>query len=237
LLIATAEVRHGDSTGNRQVLLRQCNDAWCVNPPLTNALGILADILWMLAYIFAIWVGFRDHTYGFPLVAVCLNVSWEFLFSLVFRPTSKVRMILTLLWLALDLVILYQLLRWGAADQLPLIQAHFIPIVLGTLLLAAIGHFTFHCTYDDPGGEQAAFAINLVMSILFVFLLLRRSDLRGLSYAAAWLKMLGTLILSAVNTALMYKEPRRYGFYLFLFAAIFLFDVLYICLFAQARAQ
>jgi len=218
------------------MLSHHSKNAWRVNTPLTTALSIIADLLWMLAYICTIRVGFRDHTYGFPLVAVCLNISWEFVFSLIIRPKSKLRMILTLIWLGLDSVILFQLLRWGAADQLLPIQAHFVPIVLGTLLLAAIGHITFHYTYHDPGGQEVAFAINLVMSILFVFLLFHRPDLRGLSYAAAWLKMLGTLILSAVNTALMYKEPRRYGFYLFLFATIFLFDVLYIYLLTQARA-
>ena len=228
---------HAQTSNSKQILSRHYKDAWIVRTPLTDALGVLADFLWMLAYIFAIRVGFRDHTYGFPLVAVCLNVSWEFVFSLVIRPKSKLRIILTLLWLALDLVILYQLLRWGAVDQLPLIRAHFIPIVLATLLLAAIGHITFHRTYHDPGGQPVAFAINLVMSILFVFLLLDRPDLRGLSYATAWLKMLGTFILSAANTAFMYKQPKRYGFHLFLFATIFLFDVLYIYLFAQARAK
>jgi len=222
----------------KQMLSRHCKDgdAWNVNTPLTIALSIIADVLWMLAYIFTIRAGFRDHTYGFPLVAVCLNISWEFVFSLVIRPKSKLRMILTLLWLALDLVILFQLLRWGAADQLPAIQAHFVPVVLGTLLLAGIGHITFHYTYHDPGGQEVAFTINLVMSVLFVFLLFDRPNLQGLSYAAAWLKMLGTLILSAVNTALMYKEPRRYGFYLFLFATIFLFDALYVYLLTEARA-
>jgi hypothetical protein len=190
----------------------------------------------MLAYICSIWVGFRDHSYGFPLVAVCLNISWEFVFSLIIRPKSKLRMILTLIWLGLDSVILFQLFRWGAADQLVPIQAHFVAIVLSTLVLAAIGHITFYYTYQDEGGEGVAFAINLVMSILFILLLFHRPGLQGLSYATAWLKMLGTLILSVVNTVLMYKDPKRYGFFFFLFATILLFDVLYIYLLAQARA-
>jgi hypothetical protein len=225
------------STGNGKIRPRLRLDAVSGNNPLLIALGLLADVLWMLAYIFAICVGFRDHTYGFPLVAVCLNVSWEFLFSLVFRPESKLRMIVYLIWLALDLVILYQLLRWGAAEQVPLIRAHFIPIVLGTLVLAVIGHVTFHNTFNDPDGEDAAFAINLVMSILFVFLLFDRPDLRGLSYATAWLKMLGTLILSLLNVFIRRDDLKGYGFNLFLFATIFLFDVLYICLFAHARGH
>ena len=224
------------SADYEQLLSHYRKTAALGSTPSMKAPAVLADLLWMLAYIFTIRAGFRDHACGFPLLAVCLNVSWEFLYSLVFRPQSKLRMTLTLIWLALDLIILTQLLRWGAVDQLPLIRAHFIPVVVGTLFLAIIGHVTFHYTYHDRDGHGAAFAINLIMSVLFVFLLLQRPDLRGLSYATAWLKMIGTLILSALNTMVMYKEPRRYGFYLFLFVAIFGFDVLYIYLFSQVRA-
>ncbi len=210
-------------------------NAWKASTPFGNAAGIIGDVLWMLAYIFTIRVGFRDHSYGIPLVALCLNFSWEFVFSLVIRPESKLRLALTLLWLALDCVILYQLLRWGRAEQIPQLQPYFVLIVMGTLVLATIGHITFHRTYHDPGGQEAAFAINLVMSILFVFLFFDRPGMHGLSYAAAWLKMLGTLILSIANCTVMYKQPKKYGFFLFLFATIFLFDVIYVCLMAHAR--
>jgi hypothetical protein len=210
-------------------------DKWDVNTPATIVAGIIADVLWMLAYVFAIRAGFRDHTYGVPMLAVCLNFSWEFVFSIIIRPNSKLRLTLTLLWLAIDSVILYQLLRWGAADQLPAIQRHFVPVVIGTLILAVIGHLTFYRTYEDPGGQEDAFAINLIMSVLFVFLFLGRPDMRGLSYATAWLKMIGTLILSVGNFIIMRTEAKKYGFFFFLFATIFLFDLIYVCLMAQAR--
>jgi hypothetical protein len=214
---------------------RLSKNAWEASTPFGNACGIVGDVLWMLAYIFTIRVGFRDHSYGIPLVALCLNFSWEFVFSLIIRPKSKLRMILTLLWLGLDCVILYQLLRWGSAEQTPQLQPHFVLIVVGTLILATIGHITFHRTFKDPGGQEAAFAINLVMSILFVFLFFDRPGMHGLSYAAAWLKMFGTLILSIANCTVMYKQARKYGFFLFLFATILLFDVIYVYLMTQAR--
>jgi hypothetical protein len=209
--------------------------AWNVSTPATNVAGIIADVLWMLAYICTIRIGFRDHTYGVPLVAVCLNFSWEFVFSLIIRPKSKLRMGLTLLWLAIDCVIVYQLFRYGRADQIAQLQPYFVPIVIGTMVLAIIGHITFYRTYEDPGGQEDAFAINLIMSILFVFLFFSRPDMRGLSYAAAWLKMIGTGILSAGNFWLMRKEEKKYGFFIFLFGTIFLFDVIYVSLLWHAR--
>lgn len=209
--------------------------AWDVNTRATMVAGIIADVLWMLAYIFTIRIGFRDHSYGVPMVAVCLNFTWEFIFSLVIRPKSKLRMGLTLLWLAIDAVIVYQLLRYGRGDQLPQLQPYFVLIVIGTIVLAAIAHITFYYTYEDPGGQEDAFSINLIMSILFVFLFFSRPDMRGLSYAAAWLKLIGTGILSAGNFWLMRKEERKYGFFIFLFGTIFLFDVIYVALMWHAR--
>jgi len=223
------------TASGHKIISRHSKSAWDVNTQMTTVLGIIADVLWMLAYIFTIRAGFLDHSYGVPLVAVCLNFTWEFIFSLIIRPESKLRMVLTLLWLAIDSVILYQLFRWGACDQVPQIQAHFVAVVVGTLMLAAIGHLTFNYTYKEHGGQEGAFIINLVMSILFVFLFFDRPGLHGLSYAAAWLKMIGTLILSLGNFSLMYKQPKKYCFFFFLFAAIFLFDVIYVYLMTQAR--
>jgi hypothetical protein len=47
--------------------------------------------------------------------------------------------------------------------------------------------------------------------------------------------MFGDFVLAAGNGALMYKEPKRYGFFLFIFVMIFIFDVIYVCLMAHAR--
>src|SRR5262249_17979645 len=129
-------------------------DAWDKTTPATTVAGIVADVLWMLAYIFAIRAGFHDHSYGVPMLAVCLNFSWEFVFSIIIRPESKLRLTLTLLWLAIDTVILYQLVRWGKAEQISQLQPYFLLIVLGTILLCVIGHITFYRTYEDPGGQE-----------------------------------------------------------------------------------
>ncbi len=45
-----------------------------------------SGIFWTITYILIIQRGLRDHTYGMPLVALCANISWEFIFSFILPP-------------------------------------------------------------------------------------------------------------------------------------------------------
>ena len=193
--------------------------------------GVVGDLSWVIAYVLTIYVGFRDHSYGIPLVAVCLNITWELIFTFIIKPASRLKFLLNTAWFLLDLIILYQVYRYGRAEQvIPELQQYFTLVLTGTLFYCLIGHWSFHLYYGDEGGEDAAFAINLIMSILFVFLLFDRRDFHGLSYGAAWAKFIGTSVLSIANTYLIFKHKKKASFPLFLYASIFVFDVLYIAL-------
>jgi hypothetical protein len=43
-----------------------------------------SGVLWTITYLLIIRRGVLDRTYGMPLVALCANLSWEFIFSFVF---------------------------------------------------------------------------------------------------------------------------------------------------------
>ena len=74
-----------------------------------------SGVLWTVTYLLIIRRGFLDHTYGMPLVALCANLSWEFIFSFVF-PHGPVQRPVNIVWFCLDLIILYQLLRYGPRE-------------------------------------------------------------------------------------------------------------------------
>lgn len=46
----------------------------------------LALIFWLASYLGIIWRGFKDRSYGMPLVALGTNISWECVFSFVYPP-------------------------------------------------------------------------------------------------------------------------------------------------------
>src|SRR5215207_3603612 len=79
--------------------------------------GILvgSGVLWTLAYLLIIRQGFLDRTYGMPLAALCVNLSWEFVFAFVY-PHDLPQRAVNVAWLAFDLVILFQFLLYGPRE-------------------------------------------------------------------------------------------------------------------------
>jgi hypothetical protein len=62
----------------------------------------LGGIFWILAYVCIISKGFKDKTYGMPLIALCANNSWEFIFSFILPPSVCK---LSLVWLGLGSIL------------------------------------------------------------------------------------------------------------------------------------
>src|SRR6266567_8111191 len=71
-----------------------------------------SGIFWTATYILIIRRSFLDRTYGMPLVALCANISWECIFSFLFPP-HLIQHIIDLVWFSLDVVLFFQLLRYG----------------------------------------------------------------------------------------------------------------------------
>src|SRR5690606_39450863 len=51
---------------------------------LATAMG--SGLFWLLAYLFIIYRGFKDLTYGMPIVAFVGNIAWEFIYGLGLEP-------------------------------------------------------------------------------------------------------------------------------------------------------
>jgi hypothetical protein len=51
---------------------------------MQTIISVIGGIFWILTYVFIISKGFKDKTFGMPLIALCANISWEFIFSFVF---------------------------------------------------------------------------------------------------------------------------------------------------------
>ncbi len=205
--------------------------------PLTwyNLIGAAGCVFWVLAYLFILKKCFADKTYGLPLVAICLNFGWELLASFVLPNPVALWHFFDRAWLVIDIVLVYQLFRWGRAEQtIPEVARFFPAVVLGTWALGVWGQYAFVQSYFDRLGLVGAFGVNLIMSVMFVFFYFaRRASGRGLSRAGAVFKMLGTLGTSIEChwvVRLIDPEIPSLAFLNFLSISIFLFDCLYIFL-------
>ncbi|HEX8435896.1 hypothetical protein [Archangium sp.] len=205
-----------------------------------NIIGELGCVFWILAYILIIRQSFKDKSYGLPLVAISMNLAWEFLASWVIPNPVPLWLFFDRVWFFVDLVIVYQLVRYGRELQtIPEIQRHFYPIIAGTVMLSISGLYAFYVQYHDMLGLMGAFMVNLVMSVTFIFFAFSRRHQggRGLSVPAAWCKMLGTLGTSIECHYVIGMTQEWLGglnFLTFLCLSIFLFDCLYIYVVTKA---
>lgn len=194
---------------------------------MSTALMVSSGVLWTLTYVLIIRQSFRDHTYGMPLAALCANLAWELIFSVVYLSVSRLQAGINIVWLLLDLVILVQVLRYGPREQrnVPL-WAFFVGLTLG-LATAFAAVLLITVEFHDWTGAYAAFSQNLMMSILFVAMLVRRNSLRGQGLGIAVSKLLGT---ACATLAFVWYVPAFHGSVLLLFLGITtgVYDLLYV---------
>ena len=185
---------------------------------------IFGGLFWSITYILIIRRGFLDKTFGMPFAALCANISWEAIFAFV-HPHSAPQIFINYAWFALDGVIVFQFFRYGKSELKLSSVTFYLVFVLG-IVTAISMILAVNAEFDDDIGVYAAFGQNLMMSVLFVWMLYSRGDLRGQSIYVGLFKMLGTGLSSLAFY--LYKPIAADSVLLhFLFVAIFVFDAIY----------
>ena len=192
----------------------------------------IGGIFWILTYVFIISKGFKDKTYGMPLVALCANISWEFIFSFIL-PHSTPQIFINYLWFGLDCVIVFQFFRYHK-NEFPTLSSSKVYTIFSLLIFSAFGIILSGALLlDDNRGVYAAFGQNLLMSILFVVMFFKRGDgLRGQSIFIAAFKMIGTG-LTSLHFYLNEPVSQNSFVLISLFVSILFFDLLYFLLVAN----
>ncbi len=189
-------------------------------------------LFWIITYLLVIYKGWKDKKYGMPMVAICANIAWEFIFTFLY-PQNDLQQLITLTWLILDVVILMQFLRFAPPEyrrilSKKLLYASFlVTLIFSMFMILGIIH-----QFQDFEGKYAAFLQNLMMSGLFIGLLLRRGNLDGQSMGIAVCKMIGTLF-AAVGFYLYFRTP----LITIISMATLFYDCLYILLIYQMKRK
>jgi hypothetical protein len=192
---------------------------------------IIGGIFWSITYILIIRQGYKDKTYSMPLAALCANISWEAIFSFI-HPHSPPQLYINYAWFILDVLIVFQFLKFGKSEFPNFSIKQFIASFVFALVLAFCSVLFITYEFNDWKGAYAAFGQNLMMSILFISMLVNRNSLRGQSIYIAVFKMLGTGVSSL---AFYLYQPISQGSLLmpFLYISIFVCDIIYLILIYQ----
>src|SRR6187549_3410919 len=127
-----------------------------------NWVGAIGAACWLIAYVLVIVRCQKQATYGVPLVAICLNCTWELMDSFFLPDPVPVWVIIDRSWLLVDLAIVSQLFRFGKKEQLwPEVRRAFWVVVMVTLCFAFVGQYAWVTTFHDTLGIVLAFVINL----------------------------------------------------------------------------
>ncbi len=190
-----------------------------------EVMSLASGTCWIIAYVLIIRRGYLDRSYGMPLVAVCVNISWEFIFTFLI-PHERPQSYINAGWLLLDLFILGQLLLFWRSDFPKLDNVVFYPFTVSALL-ASFGLIYTMAVEFDHCGAYSAFGQNFLMSILFMIMLFQRNSLLGQSVYIALVKLAGTG-LASLAAYLFVPLARQSAVLQYLFLTILFFDLSYV---------
>ena len=193
----------------------------------------IAAAYWVWVYIAVIRDIFKNKFVGIPALAVCSNISWEFLWSFFFFTNMGIFFQWGYrIWFVLDVFIFYSLVRYGRSQfSDPRLKKYFGWILAFTTISWTTAIYAFTTQYADPIGAISAYMVNAHMSALYILLILKFPKEKTLSVSTAWHKMLGTA-LTSVFCFWAFPEAR---FMLTMTVVTFLLDVVYIAIVTYYR--
>jgi hypothetical protein len=196
-----------------------------------NQLMIGSGVCWTITYLLILRRGVLDLTYGMPAAALFANLAWEIIYSFI-HPHTMPQLVVDRIWLAFDLLLLLQYLRFGPAVRKVRINIGFyLEFLLAFSVTFTLLLLISNALHDD-NGAYVAFGQNLMMSALFTSMLRERRSVSGQSIYIALFKLLGTLLASVA----FYTQTKTYSqspLMQFLFLAILVYDVVYVFMLAN----
>ncbi|MET0791111.1 MAG: hypothetical protein ABW061_06275, partial [Polyangiaceae bacterium] len=133
-------------------LLRQAH-ALPSDQGLLLGLVDVGTAFWLVLYVLAIVAGFKGRTYAIPLLAICANVSWELIAAVWRVAPERLWHYGDILWLCLDVVVVWTLLRYGRARQvIAEIQRWYYLIVPATFVIAFVVQYSLESALQDRWG-------------------------------------------------------------------------------------
>jgi hypothetical protein len=218
-------------------------------------LTLISGVCWTIVYIDGIRVGFRDKSYAIPFYALALNFAWELLYTYFgFRTNGvTVQNLFNAVWFAFDVGIFYTYFKFGSKYFLvdaamegkqdksgvkpPRSKNSFIAWSVLGLITAFAVQYAFRREFGvSKAAAYSAFPQNLIMSILFIGMLVKRRSREGQSLTIAINKWLGTLAPTILYGAIG-EGGFPHGSSLILTVGILcsVFDVIYIWLLAKMK--
>ena len=204
-------------------------------------LTLLSGIGWIIVYEECIRLGFKQKTYAMPFWAIGLNVAWEAIYTYsdlflgAHGPLTGMTLAQTVAnaaWVCLDILILTTYFRFGKKEWPKKLDSKlFAPwsvlvlVCCFALQIVFIKEFGF-----EMAAQYSAFLQNLLMSVLFIGMYVKRGGMEGQSLLLAVAKWIGTLAPTILMGVITFN-------WVVLVTGVFcsVFDLIYIALLQKER--
>jgi len=178
-------------------------------------------LFWLGAYVLVARHGFKEKTFGMPIVAMIGNWAWEWIYGLnldspcpIVWATCPERplQIANFATMFFDGFIVYTIFKYGREKMKnPFVRKYYYPILIFGLIASFALQYTFITEVGfrnlhrlsvvgggqpaylsgDEGGSYSGYILSFIMGILFIKMLTDRNSLEGQSFIIALSMMLG----------------------------------------------
>jgi hypothetical protein len=177
-----------------------------------NAVAGAGELLWFPVYFIVIYQNYKQKVCGMPIVGICAILAQCFIYS-TFGPYWRPDLFphnpvepatfgviwIWRGWLLVQATVLVQFFLYHDHAknplELPVSRRNLRWLVAALLLVNLFGQWTFITFYHDYNVNQSDPLAYFFMALGFVLLAIARPKSEGLSYSAAWLKMIGTALI------------------------------------------
>jgi hypothetical protein len=211
-----------------------------------------SGLAWTVTYIALVYRGFKDKSYGMPIVPLALNIAWEVVFSIVYPPksTGTAGLIVNIVWMVCDLGIIstYFLYSYKYFEQKYsvskliwiLLSLFAFATAFGIMLTGGVFFGQFKPYFFGEifqGAIFIAYFQNMIMSVCFILMLLERRNSDAQSLVIALSKCLGTGLTVGIYYLFILHEGHA-DLMNIIIGATFALDLIYIVLiYRQIKAE
>jgi len=180
-----------------------------------GVLNASCGLFWTAAYGLYVQQARQDQFYGMPLLALVLNLTWESVYTFIYRLNGVGRYF-HFPWVFVDGLLVAETLKHGPkqwSDSSPLIAENFSIIFVVCVLLALSAQLTFAHQFSESNASfWSAYVCQNVLSWGSLWMLLARGHTSGHSLPIWGCRFIGSL---AANCRYLYRVnawPQKYGF-------------------------
>ncbi|MBI1307513.1 MAG: hypothetical protein GC181_13005 [Bacteroidetes bacterium] len=161
----------------------------------------LGGAMWAILYILML-LNIRKHKYvEMPYFVAAGNIAWEFLWAWVYADhidLGAAYVFLYRCWFFFDLFIFSHVFQYGHKQIVnPYVRERFKPILITLVIVwAGLIYSYMLSSLDYPLGVNSAYVLNLIITVLYIQLYMRQWQSGKFLKSVAWLKMLGSGIIT-----------------------------------------